>query len=231
MNDRTKARFRVTGQLIAGLVLAGLGVLFTLDNLDLIRARDVLRYWPVILILVGISQIVQAQSSAGTVGGSIWIIIGGLLLGDQLDLVSNIFSFWPLFLVGVGSYVIWQSFNRREPPPGEGTERISAVAVLGAVDRRVISTSFRGGDITAFMGGGKVDLREASLEPGTEALVDVTTIMGGFEIRVPETWNVIVDIFPFMGGYEDKTRHPTDPAAPRLRIRGFVMMGGVEIRC
>jgi hypothetical protein len=54
--------------------------------------------------------------------------------------------------------------------------------------------------------------------------------MGGFEIKVPETWNVIVDIVPFMGGYEDKTRHPSDPAAPRLRIRGFVMMGGVEIR-
>jgi hypothetical protein len=81
------------------------------------------------------------------------------------------------------------------------------------------------------MGGGKLDLREATLPPGTEALMDVTTVMGGFEIKVPETWNVIVDIIPFMGGYEDKTRHPTDPAAPLLRVRGFVMMGGVELRC
>jgi hypothetical protein len=231
MNDMPKARFRVTGQLIAGVVLAGLGVLFTLDNLDLVRARDVLRYWPAILLLVGISQILQARSSAGIVGGSIWILFGGLLLGERLDLVSNVFRFWPLFLVGVGGYVIWQSFNRPEPPPGEGSDRVSAVAFLGGVDRRVISASFRGGDVTAFMGGGKLDLREATLAPGTEAILDVTTMMGGFEIKVPETWNVIVDIMPFMGGYEDKTRHPTDPAAPRLRIRGFVMMGGVEIRC
>ena len=231
MNDMPNARFRVTGQLIAGVVLAGLGVLFTLDNLDLVRARDVLRYWPAILLLVGISQILQARSSAGIVGGSIWILFGGLLLGERLDLVSNVFRFWPLFLVGVGGYVIWQSFNRPEPPPGEGADRVSAVAVLGGVDRRVISASFRGGDVTAFMGGGKLDLREATLAPGTEAILDVTTMMGGFEIKVPETWNVIVDIMPFMGGYEDKTRHPTDPAAPRLRIRGFVMMGGVEIRC
>ena len=55
-------------------------------------------------------------------------------------------------------------------------------------------------------------------------------MMGGFEIRVPETWNVIVELIPFMGGYEDKTRHPADPSAPRLRVRGFVMMGGVEIK-
>ena len=54
--------------------------------------------------------------------------------------------------------------------------------------------------------------------------------MGGYEIRVPETWNVVVDVVPFMGGYEDKTRHPADPSAPRLRVRGFVMMGGVEIK-
>ena len=104
------------------------------------------------------------------------------------------------------------------------------VAILGGVDRRVISTTFLGGDVTAFMGGGKLDLRDATMPPGAEAIVDVTAMMGGFEIRVPDTWNVSVEIVPFMGGYEDKTGHPTDPSAPRLRIRGFVMMGGVEIR-
>jgi predicted membrane protein len=227
----SQQRVRVTGQLIAGLVLAGLGVLFTLDNLDLVQARDVLRYWPVVLLLVGVSQILQARSTAGMVGGSIWILFGGLLLGERLNLVSNALRLWPLFLVGIGGYVIWQSFNRRETRPIDGSDRVSAVAVLGGVDRRVVSKNFVGGDVTAFMGGGKVDLREATLAPGAEAILDVTAMMGGFEIKVPETWDVLVEIVPFMGGYEDKTRHPTDPAAPRLRVRGFVMMGGVEIRC
>ncbi len=144
-------------------MLAGLGVLFTLDNLEIVRARDVLRYWPAVLLLVGISQILQARSSAGMIGGSIWILIGGVLLGERLNLISNVFRFWPLFLVGVGAYVVWQSFNRREAPPGDGSDRVSAVAVLGGVDRRVLSSDFRGGDVTAFMGGGKLDLREATL--------------------------------------------------------------------
>jgi predicted membrane protein len=230
MNHQSKARFHVTGQLITGLVLAGLGVLFTLDNLEIVRAREVLRYWPMALLLVGISQILQARSSAAMIGGSIWILVGGVLLGERLNLISNAFRFWPLFLIGVGAYVIFQSFNRREVPPGDRSDRVSAVAVLGGVDRRVLSTTFQGGDVTAFMGGGKLDLRDATMPPGAEAIVDVTTMMGGFEIRVPETWNVVVEIVPFMGGYEDKTGHPTDPSAPRLRIRGFVMMGGVEIR-
>ena len=224
------ARVRLTGQLITGLVLAALGILFTLDNLDILEARDFLRFWPVIFILVGVSQILQARSPAGTIGGSIWILIGGVMLGERLELISNVFRFWPLLLIGIGGYVVWQSMNRREAPAGDRANRLSAVAVLGGVDRRVIASSFVGGDVTAFMGGGKLDLREATLAPGTEAVVDVTTIMGGFEIKVPETWNVVVDIVPFMGGYEDKTRQPADPAAPRLRLRGFVMMGGVDIR-
>ena len=230
MNEERSARFHVTGQLIAGLVLASLGVLFTLDNVDIVSARDILRYWPVVLLLVGVSQILQARSSAGVIGGAIWILIGGVLLGERLDLISNVFRYWPLLLVGVGAYVVWQSFNRRDVQPGERSERVSAVAVLGGVDRKVISPSFRGGDVTAFMGGGKLDLREATMPPGAETVMDVTAMMGGFEIRIPEAWNVIVDIVPFMGGYEDKTTHPTEPSAPRLRIRGFVMMGGVEIR-
>ena len=222
--------FRLTPQSILGLFVIAAGVLFTLDNLDIVDAGDVLRYWPAVLLLIGVSQILQARTSAGMIGGSIWILFGGVLLGERLDLISNVFRFWPLFLVGVGVYVVWQSFNRREVPPGEGSDRVSIVAVLGGVDRRVIAANFQGGDVTAFMGGGKLDLRDATMPPGTEALVDVTTMMGGFEIKVPETWNVVVEIIPFMGGYEDKTGHPTDPSAPRLRIRGFVMMGGVEIR-
>jgi predicted membrane protein len=230
IHNRPAQRFRLTGQLITGLVLAALGILFTLDNLDILEARDFLRFWPVVFILVGVSQILQARSPAGTIGGSIWILIGGVMLGERLELISNVFRFWPLLLIGIGGYVVWQSMNRREAPAGDRANRLSAVAVLGGVDRRVIASSFVGGDVTAFMGGGKLDLREATLAPGTEAIVDVTTIMGGFEIKVPETWNVVVDIVPFMGGYEDKTRQPADPAAPRLRLRGFVMMGGVEIR-
>jgi hypothetical protein len=54
-------------------------------------------------------------------------------------------------------------------------------------------------------------------------------MMGGFEIRVPESWSVIFEVTPFMGGVEDKARISSDPSAPRLVIRGFVMMGSVEL--
>jgi len=230
MNEEATARIRISAQLIAGLLLAGLGVLFTLDNLHIVHAREVLRYWPAVLLLVGTSQVLQARSLAGMIGGSIWLLIGAVLLGERLHLISNVFRYWPLLLVVIGGYVAWQSFNRGEVKPAEGAERISAVSILGGVDRRVTSSKFQGADLTAFMGGGKIDLRDAIAPVGGEAIIDVTAVMGGYEIKIPESWNAVVEIVPFMGGYEDKTHHPSDLSAPRLRVRGFVMMGGIEIR-
>src|SRR5262245_33568760 len=102
LHDRPTPRFRMTGQLIAGLVLASLGIPFTLSNRASPDARDFLRDWPAFLTLVRISQIVQARSAAGTIGGSIWILIGGVMLGERLELFSNIFRLWPMLLIAVG---------------------------------------------------------------------------------------------------------------------------------
>jgi hypothetical protein len=230
ITESTAPRIRLTSQLFAGLLLAGLGVLFTLDNLQIIRARDVLRYWPAIFLVIGISQLAQARSLGTMIGGSIWIVFGALLLGERLHLISSGLRFWPLLLVAVGVWIVVRSMTASGPSgTTDSSARLSALAVLGGVDRRVTSAGFQGADITAFMGGGKLDLREAKLA-GAEAVVDILAVMGGFEIVTPETWHVIVDVVPLMGGYEDKTRHPTDPSAPRLRLRGFIMMGGLEVR-
>ena len=61
-------------------------------------------------------------------------------------------------------------------------------------------------------------------------MIDVFTVMGGHEIKVPETWSVVTKAVPIMGGIEDRTRAPQAPQAPRLVLRGFIMMGGVEIK-
>jgi len=230
ITESSAPRIRLTSQLFAGLLLAALGMLFTLDNLQILRAREVLRYWPAIFLVIGISQLVQARSIGTMIGGSIWIVFGSVLLGERLHLISSGLRFWPLLLVAVGVWIMVRSMTAAGPSGvTDSSARLSALAVLGGVDRRVTAEGFQGADITAFMGGGKLDLREAKMA-GPEAVVDILAVMGGFEIVTPETWHVIVDVVPLMGGYEDKTRHPADPSAPRLRLRGFVMMGGLEVR-
>jgi predicted membrane protein len=224
--------FRITSQLVLGLSIAVAGVLFTLDNLHILSAEDYLPYWPLALIAIGLVHVGQSRTAAGVAGGAIWIVAGSALLGDRLGLVRvNIWNYWPLLLVLVGGRIILQTMSRDAPAQQGGSAGavLSAVAVMGGFDRKITSQEFRGGEMTAFMGGGKLDLREA-VPAGGQAVVNVFSLMGGFEILVPETWAVSFEVTPFMGGIEDKARTSTNPSAPRLVVRGFVMMSSVTLK-
>jgi predicted membrane protein len=229
MEERSGSQ--LTGQLVVGVAIAVAGVLFTLDNLHILRARDYLQFWPLALIAMGLVHVSQAKSAAGTVGGGVWILAGTLFLGNRLGFIhANIFSFWPLILVLVGARIVWQTMTtNRAADAGDPAARVSGIAIMGGFERRITSHEFRGGEITAFMGGGKLDLRDA-MPAGGRAVINIFAMMGGFEIVVPETWRVISEVTPFMGGIEDKSRTSANPNAPTLVIRGFMMMGGLTLK-
>lgn len=222
---------RITPQLVFGVLIATIGVMFTLDNLHILRAREFLQFWPIAFVVVGLAQIAQARTSAGVIGGGIWIFVGSVMLGSRLGVWdANLWDFWPIILVFVGGRIVWQAYS--EDPGGRGVDRggiISGLAVMGGCNRKIVSPDFRGAELTAFMGGGKLDLREAAIADG-QAIVRVLALMGGFEILVPDTWSVIVEATPFLGNVDLKARTSLNPSAPRLIVRGFVMMGGLDIK-
>lgn len=222
---------RLTTHLMFGVLVILVGVLFTLDNLNLAHAEDYVRYWPAGLIAIGLAKMWQARSTHDNpVGGVLFALVGSWLLLGSLDYVDvNLFDFWPLLLVFVGSTIVWQGIRgRRQRAAADANDTINAVAVLSGVNRGTNSTSFKGGELTAFMGGCEVDLRNAAING--DAVIDVFAMWGGIEIRVPENWTVIGKVTPIMGGFEDHTRASQAATTHRLTVRGIVIMGGVEIK-
>ena len=81
----------------------------------------------------------------------------------------------------------------------------------------------------AVMGGVELDLREARFsEP--EVTIQAYTLMGGIQITVPEDIEVDVSGIAFMGGFDHNASGTGVPGAPRVKVVGFAMMGGVEVR-
>ncbi len=224
----------VTPRLVLGVLLSLIGILLALDNIDILNARPYLRYWPVVLIVMGAIVIGRARDSGGSFGGIVLAAAGTWLLLNTLDIVDvRLWDvFWPLVLILVGANLVRQTLQRgRAPAPASDT--VSLMAVLSGVQRASNAKAFKGGELFAFMGGCDLDLRQASLAPGEEATIDCFAMMGGLDIKVPQAWAVDTRVLPLMGGVEDNTSVPPGESAlpgPRLVLRGMVIMGGIEVK-
>jgi predicted membrane protein len=222
-----------TAQVVFGLMVVAVGILFTLDNLEILDARDYLQYWPAGLVAVGLLKLWHAtRDGHGWFGGLIFVVVGTWMLIERIVYITiNARELMPLILVFIGGYMVWRGFGgQRRERESDGHSSFSALAIMGGVARRSSSQSFRGADLTAVMGGCEIDLRQASIEPGVEAVIDVFAFWGGIDIKVPDDWTVVTRVMPLMGGVEDKTRAPQQATGKRLVIRGIVVMGGVAVK-
>jgi len=222
----------ITPRLVMGVFIMILGLTLLLDNLNLVEARYILRLWPLAVIGLGFVVFTQALDTGGRVNGGVLMVFGTFLLLNRLGIMEFGFwnLFWPLMLILIGINLVLQTFRIDGAAPANSADTVSLFAVWGGSQRTSNAERFRGGDMTAIMGGCELDLRQASIAPGEVATIDVLALMGGHVIKVPEHWSVVTRVIPFMGGIEDKRLAPKGGASTTLVLRGFVMMGGLEIK-
>jgi hypothetical protein len=231
-------------RLVFGLLLLAAGSIFLADNLGLVDGDLWLhRLWPAGFAAIGVAVLLQPGSARGRWWGVVWLVAGAWIWADQEGWVDVDFwdVFFPAALLVVGGSLVWRAFAGPGRADAAGVAEsdawVRAFAVMAGNERRSVSTALRGGDLTAFMGGVTLDLRQARVEGG-EAVIDAIAFWGGIEIRVPEDWVVISRVIPLMGGFEDKTRPPAPTAeraptaapSPRLVVRGVAIMGGIEVK-
>jgi hypothetical protein len=234
------------GMVIGGLIVV-IGLLILLDNMGIVQVHEVWRYWPVLLIVFGVSRILEAHAPAGYVWGGVITLAGALVLLDNLDIVvfdANLI--WPLLLIAFGLSMLLRSMERKRylatmgtatagtasTGPLEDSTCCNAYAVFGGSKRRINSPDFRGGDAVAVFGGVEFDLRGASMTVD-QAVIDVNIVCGGLEVRVPDNWAITNRAVTIFGGVEDKTMQSNrDPNAktPHLVITGSVVFGGISLR-
>jgi hypothetical protein len=231
MSKVTRDRF--TPKAFLGITAIVAGVLLMLRNLGVPGMRNVLELWPLVLVACGVGMLVRRRGVPGRGAGLLLIVVGAWMTLRRLGIVEvGIWSLWPLLLVFAGSYIVWQvAFGSGRAGAANDPEAwINAVAVLGGVTRRSASQNFKGGDLTAIMGGCEVDLSGAKI--GAEgAVIETFAWWGGIEIRVPQEWDVVSEGLPLLGAYVDRrVSSAASGGTQRLTIRGMVIMGGIEIK-
>jgi Domain of unknown function (DUF1707)/Cell wall-active antibiotics response 4TMS YvqF len=85
-------------------------------------------------------------------------------------------------------------------------------------------------DVVTIFGGAELDFREAVL-PGREIVIRATTVLGGVEITVPPEMQVVDNGIAILGGREvSGDASSVSPDSPVLRIEGFCVLGGLEVK-
>ena len=218
------ASTRVSVKLIAGIFFALLGVLLTLDNLDLIDADRFLPFWPVVFIAIGILKI---QDHRSRVPGIVALGAGALLLLFNSGWIHfSIFDLWPVVMIFAGGVIVAHALGLRAPNLS-GQSASTIWATLGVRKEVVTARNYAGGRIIALLGGCELDLRNADIEQGTAEL-EVVAIWGGIEIKVPEGWEVIGNTVPIMAGTDIRTKAAA--GGRRLIVNGVAIMAGIDIK-
>jgi len=117
------------------------------------------------------------------------------------------------------------------PPAVAGPARARHVAIMGGLDRRGAWVVPAQMTVLAVMGGANLDMREAQFA-AREVVLTVNAFMGGADIVVGPSTNVVMEGIGIMGGYAGpSSRVPLelDETSVTLRVRGVAIMGGVSV--
>jgi hypothetical protein len=103
------------------------------------------------------------------------------------------------------------------------------VAIMGGSHRRGRFRAVGQINAVAIMGGDEIDLREAEIDGG-ELTFTLFAFMGGANIYIPDSVDLEVGGFSFMGGHEEiGSDRPPRSGAPVIRVRIYNVMGGASI--
>jgi hypothetical protein len=108
-------------------------------------------------------------------------------------------------------------------------ETDNMVSVLGGTTRKGVWKPARSTRILNILGGADLDFTEAVMPPGVTE-IDMFCVLGGADIKVPPGVRVETDLVPILGGVDNKVDTPDDPNCPTIRIRGFLLLGGLDIK-
>lgn len=239
------------GRVLGGLIIVTAGVLWLLSKTGVVFP-EWLFTWPMFLIAIGL--FIGAKHSFRSGGWIIPIVIGIFFLAD--DFIPG-FSFgeflFPVIIIIAGLLMIlrpkrkhnahhywkekWKQKHNdidahfsKESYSRNGEDFIDSVCLFAGIKKKILTKTFKGGDLVCIFGGMEVDLMQADFSGKAE--LEVTQLFGGTKLLIPPHWEIQTEsIVAVLGNIEDKRPTFTGNLEEKkvLVLKGVTIFGGIVI--
>ena len=201
-----KSKFHNPGSFIMIVV----GAIFLIDQMNTtFNFHDYIL--PIILVSVGFIYVLRPKNTWHNLGAKKWL--------DKKNYYDSPFN------ASSSNEIKTEPFNAAND---EG-EYLEINAVLGGVKKLILSKNFKGGEITAFMGGAEINLSKADIQQ--PVVLEVNNIFGGTKLVVPGNWDIKNEVTAVFGGIEDKRSISNTSPEPSkvMTLKGTCLFGGIEV--
>ena len=226
---------RKLGNTLWGIVLIIIGVILTLNALEITNINIFFNGWWTLLIII--PSAIELIARENKFWSAIWLIIGIILLLACRDIL-DFELIWrltiPVIIILIGINLIFKDKldKRMEKKNKELKEKVEGLeeycATFGEVKADFNNQEFKGASLTAVFGSTDLDLRKAIINE--DKLIKTCAVFGGIEIMAPENVNIKVKSTPIFGATSNKTNRKYDEKLPTIYVNSFCMFGGVDIK-
>lgn len=227
------------GRWTFGLCVMTVGILILLRNLHIISFSIgwfIANFWPLLLIIWGLSYIFECNHAEGKICGVIVTALGLIFLGRNLGwFIFEWHMFWkligPVILILIGIAILTRSFF----------DTNSHFVLMSGIEKKD-AWRLEKGVFWTLMGGINLDLRKAEIPDGATDLHFIA-VMGGINIIVPPGLAVVCEGTSILGGIEffgkenggiianlHEEQGDVKNSPQIIRINSLTVMGGIEVK-
>ena len=221
-----------TSNIMWGIVLIIVGIIFGLNSLDIAEINLFFDGWWTLFIIV--PCFIDLFKEKNKTGNIIGLLIGVLLLLACRDIISFEIIWklaFPTILIILGLSIIFKDVLnnkiKEEMSKIKKTNQKEYCAIFSGQDI-TIEDEFTGCELSAVFGGLKLDLTNAKLKG--DVVINASSIFGGIDILIPENIQVKIISNSVFGGAADNRKQNNKESKVTIYINATCVFGGLDIK-
>ena len=221
--------------LLWGIVLIVIGIIFGLNALDIADINIFFDgWWTLFIIVPCFIDLFTEDEKTGSIIGLVIGVCLFLCCQEILDFEIILKLIVPVILVIIGVSLIFKDtmktkikeeinkLNKKNPNSNE------YCAMFGSQNINFSQEEFKGCELNAVFGGIKCDLTDSIIK--NNAVINASAIFGGITIYAPEDVNIKVVSSSVLGGVSDERKVKAKDSKTTIYINASCIFGGVEIK-